>query len=106
MSGEGSSPKIAVPFLHDKQIEREAELLLEEYALKFSLVIIPPVPVDTIAEVHLQLTLEYLNMKSLFPVGDVHGAIWFNQSRIGMGAIPNCVRTATAHRREELPKWT
>lgn len=84
MSGEGSSPKIAVPFLHDKQIEREAELLLEEYALKFSPVIVPPVPVDAIAEVHLNLTLEYLNMKSLFPVGDVHGAIWFQQSRIGI----------------------
>jgi hypothetical protein len=23
-----------------------------------------------------------------------------------LGSIPNCVRTATAHRREELPKWT
>lgn len=84
MSGEGSSPKIAVPYLHEKQIEREADLLIEEYALKFSPVIAPPVPVDTIAEVHLKLTLEYLNMKSLFPVGDVHGAIWFYQSRIGI----------------------
>jgi hypothetical protein len=84
MSGEGSSPKIAVPYLHEKQIEREADLLLEEYALKFSPVIAPPVPIDTIAEVHLKLTLEYRNMKSLFPIGDVHGAIWFQQSRIGI----------------------
>lgn len=79
-----SAPKSDVPFLHEKQIEREADLLLEEYGLKFSPVSAPPVPVDEIAELHLHLTLEYLDMKSLFPVADVHGAIWFMQSRIGI----------------------
>lgn len=79
-----SAPRSDVPFLHEKQIEREADLLLEEYGLKFSPVGAPPVPVDEIAELHLELTLEYLDMKSLFPVADVHGAIWFKQSRIGI----------------------
>jgi Zn-dependent peptidase ImmA (M78 family) len=73
-----------IPFLHEKQIEREAALLLDEYAMKFSPVIAPPVPVDEIVENHLNLTLVYLDMKSLFPFADVHGAIWFNQGKIGI----------------------
>lgn len=84
MGRRSTAPKSNIPFLHEKQIEREANLLLEEYALKFSAVIAPPVPVDSIAELHLQLALEYLDMKSLFPAADVHGAIWFQQSRIGI----------------------
>lgn len=79
-----SAPRSDVSFLHEKQIEREANLLLEEYGLKSSSVSTPPVPVDEIAELHLGLTLEYLDMKSLFPVADVHGAIWFKESRIGI----------------------
>lgn len=84
MGRRSSAPKSDVPFLHAKQIEREAGLLLEEYALKFPAVTAPPVPVDGIAELHLQLSLEYLDMKSLFPMADVHGAIWFQQARIGI----------------------
>ena len=84
MGRRSSAPKSDVPFLHAKQIEREADLLLEEYALKFPTVTAPPVPVDGIAELYLQLSLEYLDMKSLFPMADVHGAIWFQQARIGI----------------------
>ena len=84
MGRRSTVPKAGVPFLHQKQIEREANLLLEEYSLKFTAVTAPPVPVDEIAELYLKLTLEFLDMKSLFPVADVHGAIWFQQSRIGI----------------------
>ncbi|MCC7422906.1 MAG: ImmA/IrrE family metallo-endopeptidase [Planctomycetaceae bacterium] len=84
MGRRNSAPKSDVPFLHAKQIEREADLLLEEYALKFPTMTAPPMPVDGIAELHLQLSLEYLDMKSLFPMADVHGAIWFQQARIGI----------------------
>lgn len=84
MGRRSSAPSAGVPFLHEKQIEREADLLLDEYALKFSPVANPPVPIDSIAELHLQLALEYLDMKSLFPMADVHGAIWFQQARIGI----------------------
>ena len=79
-----SLPLAKVPFLHEKQIEREANLLIDEYALKFAAVTAPPVPVDDIVEMHLLLTLLYLNMKSLFPFGDVHGAMWFQRSEIGI----------------------
>ena len=54
---QGSGPSAKVPFLHEKQIEREADLLLDEYALKFAAVTPPPVPVDEIVETHLKLTL-------------------------------------------------
>lgn len=83
-SDEASAPSARVPFLHEKQIEREADLLLDEYALKFAAVTAPPVPVDEIVETHLKLTLVYLDMKSLFPFGDVHGAMWFQRAQIGI----------------------
>jgi len=83
-SRENSLPSAKVPFLHEKQIEREADLLLDEYALKFAAVTAPPVPVDDIVETHLNLTLVYLDMKSLFPFGDVHGAMWFQRAQIGI----------------------
>lgn len=84
MGRRSSAPNTGVPYLHEKQIEREADLLLDEYALKFSPVAKPPIPIDSIAELHLQLSLEYLDMKTLFPMADVHGAIWFQQARIGI----------------------
>ena len=66
-----------VRYLHDKQIEAEAELLIGEYSLQFDPVTAPPIPVDEIVELHLRLVLEFKDMKSLFPFADVHGAIWF-----------------------------
>ena len=64
-----------VPYLHISQIELEARALLEEYEYKFGRKITAPVPIDTITEIQLQLTLEFKDMKSLFPFADVHGAI-------------------------------
>lgn len=73
-----------VPFLHEKQVEREAECLLQEFGQKFYAIVKPPVPVDEIAELHLQLALEYMDLKAIFPFADVHGAIWFEQGKIGI----------------------
>lgn len=73
-----------VPYLHESTIEQEVDCLLQEYALKFHNVAAPPVPVDEIAELHLQLILEFKDMKSLFPFADVHGAIWFEERKIGI----------------------
>ncbi|TWT40195.1 hypothetical protein KOR42_49370 [Thalassoglobus neptunius] len=77
-------PRKGIPFLHEKQIAAEANLLNEEYGLNFSPILAPPVPVDEIAELHCGLTLEYLDMASLFPQAEVHGAIWFQERRIGI----------------------
>lgn len=77
-------PRAGVPFLHAKQIEAEAELLLAEFAAKVAPITGPAVPVEQIAEVHLQLELEFKDMRELFPEADVHGAIWFESGRIGI----------------------
>lgn len=84
MPRRSAAPKSDVPYLHVKQIEAEADLLIEEYSERFELIAVPPVPVDELAELHLQLTLEYLDMGSLFPQAEVHGAIWFQEGRVGI----------------------
>ena len=73
-----------VPYLHLKQIEREARFLLDEYELKFSRKVTAPIPLEKITEIQLQLTLEFKDMKSLFPFADVHGAIWFEEGIVGI----------------------
>jgi len=73
-----------VPFLTKQQIEDEAALLLAEYGQTHGPVIAPPVPVDDIVELYLKLTLEFKDLRRLFGFGDVHGALWVNDRRIGI----------------------
>lgn len=73
-----------VPFLPKPHIEREAELVLAECAETIGPVTTPPVPIDEIVEVHLKLVIELLNMREIFPFGDVHGALWMNAQKIGV----------------------
>lgn len=84
MARRSAAPKSDVPYLHEKQIEAEADVLLAKYGEQFGIVTEPPVPVDEIAELLLELSLEYKDMKALFPLADVHGAIWFAQRKIGI----------------------
>ena len=84
MARRGITLRSEVPFLHEKQIERDAVCLLQEYSEKLQTIVAPPVPIDDIAELHLQLILEYKDFRSLFPFADVHGAIWFEEGRIGI----------------------
>lgn len=84
MPRRSGAPTADVPYLHVKQIEAEADLLIAEYSERFEPIAAPPIPVDELAELHLQLTLEYLDMGSLFPHAEVHGAIWFHDGRIGI----------------------
>ncbi|MBU6173208.1 MAG: hypothetical protein KGQ60_05355, partial [Planctomycetes bacterium] len=73
-----------VPYLHISQIELETRALLEEYEYKFGRKVTAPIPIDSITEIHLQLTLEFKDMKTLFPFADVHGAIWFDEGIVGI----------------------
>ncbi len=75
-----------VPFLPDRQIEQEAEVLLAEYGQAHGTVTEPPVPVDEMIELYLGLSLEFHDMRKLFGVGDVHGALWVQEQRVGVDA--------------------
>jgi hypothetical protein len=71
-------------FMKEQEFEDEAVLLLAEYGMKHGVVTDPPVPVDEIVELYLQLQLEFLDMRSLFGVEDIHGALWVNERRVGI----------------------
>lgn len=82
-------PRNEVPFLHEKQIEREADVLLAEYAELIEPVTQPPVPIEELAGTVLQLRHQFLDLKSRFPYADVHGAIWFEEGLIGIDSNLN-----------------
>ena len=71
-------------FLSDKDFEDEAAILLAKFGEDYGAVTTPAVPVEEIAELHLELSLTFDDMQSLFGVDDVHGALWVNQRRIGI----------------------
>ena len=71
-------------FLTDQQFEDEVRVLLAEYGNKHGQVTAPPVPIDEIVELYLELSLELLDMHQLFGVDDVHGALWVNEKRVGV----------------------
>ena len=81
------APTGEVPFLPDRSLEDEANLLLAEYGEKFAKVTAPPVPVEDIIELHLQLRLELRDLRDEFGSPDVHGAIWFKQEKIAVDQI-------------------
>lgn len=75
-----------VPFLPKQHIEREADLVLAECAETIGAITAPPVPIDEIIELHLKLVVEFQHMRELFPYGDVHGALWMREQRVGVDA--------------------
>ncbi len=75
-------PKLG--FFTDRQFEDEAAILLAEYGAKHGQVTAPPIPIDEIVELHLELVLEFNDMRQLFGVDDVHGALWVNRRRVGI----------------------
>lgn len=97
MAGRSKLSTNDVPYLADKQIEREADLLLAEYCEEFEPISKPPVPIDEIADAHLQLKLEFRDLTPLFAFADVHGAIWFSEKRIGI--TPQLDPTTNPNRR-------
>jgi hypothetical protein len=71
-----------VKFLEDKEISTEASLLLQAYEKQFGLRIVPPIPIDEIAECHLELDLRFDNMERQLQKKDVLGAIWIEDKRV------------------------
>jgi len=71
-----------VPYLHAKQIEREAQLLLDEWAETHPIDAWPPVPIEDILELHLGLGFEIVDLQAELGHPDVLGGIWFGSSTI------------------------
>lgn len=74
----------AIPFLPEKAIEAEAQLLLDEFADAKSYQIAAPIPVEDIIELHLSLSFVIEDLHELLHVDDVLGAIWFDEKRISV----------------------
>jgi hypothetical protein len=79
-----AAPANKLRFMKEQEFDDEAVLLLAEYEAKYGQVLAPPIPVDDIVEIYLQLTLEIIDTRKLFGVDDVHGALWVNEKRVGI----------------------
>jgi hypothetical protein len=71
-----------VPFLDRKRIELESKLLLDRYAQATEPVLGPPVPIEPILELHLGLRLSIQDLRAMFGVDDVLGAIWIEKREV------------------------
>lgn len=74
--------KHKVPYLHEKQIEEHAQLLLDEWAVNHSSVDEPPVPIEDMLELHLGLGFAIADLQGELGHPDVLGGIWFGDRLI------------------------
>ena len=86
-----AKPKSEFPFLSPQAFEDEAALVLAEYGSAHTQITGPPVPIDDIVEEHFKLVVEYRDLRSEYPEGDVLGAIYFNAKKIVVdsGLVPD-----------------
>jgi hypothetical protein len=71
-----------VPFLPEKRIQQDAELLINEYVLEHGGAVAAPVPVEELLEVQLKLDLEIDDLCAQFQSNDVLAVIWFDSKLI------------------------
>lgn len=84
MAQYDSRPANKLRFMQPQEFEDEAAQLLAEYGHKHGMVTAPPVPVDEIVELYLELNLEFRDLREEFGVDDIHGALWVNEQRVGI----------------------
>ena len=84
MAGQLSTAGQKLKYLSDQAFEDETALLLAEYGNKRGHVTAPPIPVDDIVELYLELALEFIDTRKEFGVDDVHGALWVNKKLVGI----------------------
>src|SRR3954451_16614937 len=82
---------LKVPYLTEREIENDAELLLAEYADTAGVVVDREVPVAEIATYHLALELGFADLHAQFGIPrqfgespDILGAIWFEKEIIAI----------------------
>jgi Zn-dependent peptidase ImmA (M78 family) len=75
---------VKVKYLEEDEIAAEAALLIHGYEKQFDVRLTPPVPIDEIAECHLDLDLRFVNLESRLKRKDVLGAIWIEEKRVAI----------------------
>lgn len=75
-------PSNSPRYLHPREFEDEATLLLAEYASEHGAVATPPIPIDDIIEEHLKIAIEIRDLRAEYPEGNVLGAIYFKEKLI------------------------
>ncbi|NUN15573.1 MAG: ImmA/IrrE family metallo-endopeptidase [Myxococcales bacterium] len=71
-----------VPYLDKKRIEFNAQVLLDEFQQRHRVLDGPPVPVETVLELHLGLHLAITDLRAEFGSDDVIGAINVNTKEV------------------------
>ena len=71
-----------VAFLSEEAIEAESEALLAAYGRQHGQVLKPPIPVEDILEIHLDLSLDFDDLRSVLGVEDVIGALWIDKREV------------------------
>ena len=87
MSGRGAITE--VPNVPEVRIERDADVLVAEYAQRCGVPVVAPVPVEDILELHLGLTFAIEDLAALCGTDGVLGAIWFNEKQVRIDARPD-----------------
>ena len=73
-----------VPYLSKGMIGLRAGLLLQAYSEEKQKPVTPPIPVDSIMENFLKLQLSFMDMREVFGVDDVAGALWMDTGEVGV----------------------
>jgi len=73
-----------VPYLSRGMLEVRAGLLLQAYGQEKRRTVKPPIPVDSIMENFLKLKFSFMDMRRIFGVDDVAGALWMETGEVGV----------------------
>ena len=73
-----------VPYLSRGMLEVTAGLLLHAYGQQNRKTVTLPIPVDAIMENFLKLKFSFMDMREVFGVDDVQGALWMESAEVGV----------------------
>lgn len=73
-----------VPYISRGMLEVTSGLLLHSYGQETRKTVVPPIPVDAILENFLKLKFSFMDMREVFGVDDVQGALWMESAEVGV----------------------
>jgi len=71
-----------VPYLTEKALDEHVDWLMAEWAEIYPPILKPPIPVEELLEIHLQLKLEIADLRGDYGHPDILGGIWFGDRLI------------------------